>query len=92
VTPYILSEPRRKASNRSYLARPGSGFQWAKDDVERNLFAKVYYPGSRPYDPESVMNYKLPLSILVKPEMQTRPGKHLSNSDKRYISSLYPPK
>ena len=61
-----------------------------KSWVDSNFVAKVDYPGSRAYDPESVMNYSLPPGVFISPEKQTRPGPHLSESDKRYVASLYP--
>jgi hypothetical protein len=63
---------------------------WSKEQVERQFLAKVKYPGSRPYDPESVMNWAMPESFFVSPEKRPRPSTHLSESDKRYIAGLYP--
>jgi serralysin len=64
-------------------------FGFSRADIDRQVFNKVPYPGTRPYDPESVMNYFLPASLFARPEYQTRPGTHLSESDKRYIAALY---
>jgi astacin (peptidase family M12A) len=65
-------------------------YKWTKDVIDISILTKGGYPGSRPYDPESVMNNSMPASLFVSVEKQTRPGAHLSESDKRYIASLYP--
>ena len=66
-------------------------YGWSKADVDRGLLAKTKeYPGSRPYDPQSVMSYALPQILFANPDRQTRPGIHLSESDKRYVATLYP--
>jgi hypothetical protein len=63
---------------------------WTEQAIESNILAKsTSYPGSRPYDPESVMNLEFK-PALFKPGMETRPGPRLSESDKRYVASLYP--
>ena len=48
------------------------------------------YPGSRAYDPESIMNYAFSPKLFV-PGNETSPSNDLSKSDKSYINSLYPP-
>jgi hypothetical protein len=64
---------------------------WSKDDIDRNLLTKAKnYPGSRPYDPESVMNYSFKGLQITNPGKEPRPGAHLSESDKLYVASLYP--
>ena len=62
---------------------------WTKDDIKRTLLDKVDYPGSRPYDPDSVMNYGFPPKVFL-PGKATHPGGDLSASDKSYVASLYP--
>jgi hypothetical protein len=62
---------------------------WDNATIEKNMFAKVEYPGARPYDPESVMTYSFPRHLFL-PGKETRPGTGLSESDKRYVASLYP--
>lgn len=54
-----------------------------------NKFSEIEYPGSRVYDPESIMNLYFSRSLLL-PGKETRPGSALSKSDKAYVSSLYP--
>src|SRR5258705_5001872 len=61
-----------------------------KGQIEYTFFKRDYYPGARPYDPQSVMNYELPANVFLNPKNQPRPGKKLSESDKSYISCLYP--
>jgi len=60
-----------------------------KNTIERNFFSKVEYPGKRDYDPDSIMNYTFPKELFL-PGKETRPGNGLSDSDQRYIASLYP--
>ncbi len=62
------------------------------DDVtiEQNFLALGKdYPGARPYDAKSIMNYSFPRSLFL-PGKETQPGQGLSDSDKSYTSSLYP--
>jgi hypothetical protein len=66
-----------------------STYGWDKTTIERNVLAKAEYPGSRPYDPGSIMNYSFPAQLFM-PGKQTKPGNTLSESDKRYVASLYP--
>src|SRR5204863_1812734 len=53
---------------------------WTEEEVENSLFGKVVYPGSRNYDPGSVMSYELPAELFL-PGKQTHPGFALSESD-----------
>lgn len=69
-----------------YSAAPS---RWAEKTIEHNVLDKAEYPGTRAYDPESIMNYSLPPHLFV-PGKETRPGNELSESDKSYIASLYP--
>ncbi len=62
---------------------------WPVSQIEAMFFGKEDYPGSRPYDPTSIMNLSVPESILL-PGKAVKPGTTLSESDKSYISSLYP--
>ena len=64
---------------------------WTRETIDQNFLIKIKnYPGSRSYDPESVMNYALPARLFLSAEKQTKPGSHLSESDKLYVASLYP--
>jgi hypothetical protein len=64
-------------------------FGEATEYIEENFVRKAHYPGSRPYDPESIMNYDFPKEVFVSGK-ETHPGYDLSDSDKQYVSSLYP--
>jgi serralysin len=64
---------------------------WSKGYIEANFQPVQSYPGSRPYDPFSIMGYgALPKSFFVDPDKHSRPAVGLSDSDKKYIASLYP--
>jgi hypothetical protein len=65
-------------------------YKWDKVTTEKNMLVKVVtYPGSRTYDPQSIMNKSLPREVYL-PGMEGRPGSGLSESDKSYVASLYP--
>jgi hypothetical protein len=68
----------------------GEPYNWDETTISRNVFDKVEYPGNREYDPFSIMNYAFPKDLFV-PGRETQPGIELSESDKEYIRSLYPP-
>jgi serralysin len=63
---------------------------WSAETIEQNFLKKGGYPGSRPYDPTSIMNYALPRHLFRSRKEEARPGNELSASDIAYISSLYP--
>ena len=78
----------REATLAFYKGAPN---HWTEELIMANVLGKSKeYPGSRAYDPESIMNYAFPPELFV-PGKQTRPGNDLSESDKRYVASLYPP-
>jgi hypothetical protein len=77
----------REAVLSFYSASP---YNWDEATITRNFFGKVEYPGTRAYDPESIMNYSFPKELFVAGK-ETRPGTELSESDKAYVRSLYPP-
>ena len=60
-----------------------------KEAIEDTLLAKVEYPGTRAYDPTSIMTFAFPRQVFRQGK-ETRPGDGLSESDKKYIASLYP--
>jgi len=62
---------------------------WDDKAIKKNFTDKANYPGARPYDPRSIMNYSFPRSIFL-PGKETSPGDGLSDSDKNYVTSLYP--
>jgi hypothetical protein len=62
---------------------------WDKPTVDRNLFDSVFYPGSREFDPKSIMLMTLPASFFKDGKGFDLPS-GLSESDKQYIASLYP--
>ena len=63
---------------------------WSEEATMTNVLQKNdAYPGSRPYDPESIMNNEFPLE-LFEPGKETSPLQELSASDKSYVASLYP--
>ena len=63
---------------------------WPLEQIEHSMLRKVdAYPGSRPYDPQSIMNFEFPTALFV-PGKETQPLKILSESDKSYVASLYP--
>ncbi len=69
----------------------GAPNHWTEELIMANVLGKSKeYPGSRAYDPESIMNYAFSPELFV-PGKETRPGNDLSKSDKRYVASLYPP-
>ena len=77
----------REATLAFYKGAPN---YWKEEQVMANVLGKSkQYPGSRAYDPESIMNYIFPPELLV-PGKETRPGNDLSESDKSYVASLYP--
>lgn len=77
----------REATMAKFKAPPNN---WSEDMILANVLNKsTEYPGSRPYDPESIMNYVFPDELFM-PGKQTKPGNDLSDSDKRYVASLYP--
>lgn len=70
-----------------------NGLQFSKEATDFNVLKKAAnYPGQRAYDRYSVMNYAMPANLFVASDKQPKPGTHLSESDKAYISSLYPRK
>jgi hypothetical protein len=76
--------------DRKALAAYAKGLSVSEEQIEIIFFKKDQYPGQRPYDPRSVMSYKLPANVFLNPKNITRPGGELSESDKSYVSSLYP--
>jgi serralysin len=72
-----------------YSTLEGAPNYWTKEQVQVQFFGRVDYPGSRDFDPKSIMMYSIPADFLTSGkgfEMQ----KTLSDSDKEYISKLYP--
>jgi hypothetical protein len=65
---------------------------WSRPFVDAAFapLKKGAYPGSRPYDKYSVMNYSLPAEVFKDLKDKPEPSAHLSESDKEYISTLYP--
>ncbi|MER9565810.1 M12 family metallopeptidase [Mesorhizobium sp. M0571] len=63
---------------------------WSTEVIFRNVLGKATYPGSRPYDPFSIMNYTFPEGLFLQGK-ETHPGFGLSDSDKSYVASLYRP-
>ena len=83
-----MHENARIATLAFYKGAPN---HWTEELIMANVLGKSKeYPGSRAYDPESIMNYAFPPELFV-PGKETRPGNELSKSDKRYVASLYPP-
>jgi Astacin (Peptidase family M12A) len=62
---------------------------WSDEQIRETLIDKADYPGSRPYDRRSIMNYSFPQNIFL-PGKDTDPGDGLSESDKSYVATLYP--
>ena len=62
---------------------------WSRETIFHNFAAAEAYPGSRDYDPDSIMNYEFPAEIFA-PGQRTSPGNELSASDLRYVAELYP--
>jgi hypothetical protein len=61
---------------------------WTKEEVDK-MFAPQPYPGSRPFDPNSIMMTGIPAEFFVNRTPVEMPTT-LSDSDKKYISALYP--
>lgn len=62
---------------------------WTEQQIMANVLGKSkVYPGSRIYDPESIMNYSFPAELFM-PGKETHPSNELSKSDKNYVASLY---
>jgi len=67
-----------------------NGLKFSKEVTDATVLSKATnYPGQRPYDRYSVMNYAMPANLFKTSDKQPKPGAHLSESDKAYISSLY---
>lgn len=62
---------------------------WNEDTITEAIFNKDQYPGSREYDPKSIMTSSFP-EFLFNPNKTPKPGYELSESDKAYVASLYP--
>lgn len=63
---------------------------WSEETIRFTMLDKARdYPATRPYDPESVMNYEFPAELFVAGQ-ETRPSTTLSESDRKFIASLYP--
>lgn len=62
---------------------------WTKEEVDANFFAPVVYPGSRPFDAQSIMMTTLQGEFFTDGKGFTLPAT-LSESDKQYVRSLYP--
>jgi len=64
--------------------------RWSEEMIESNVLAKNdAYPGSRVFDPQSIMNYVFDKELFAKGR-STQPLMVLSDSDKAYAASLYP--
>ncbi len=62
---------------------------WYKGQVDASFFASQVYPGSRAFDPESIMMVSMPSSFFTDEKSFNLPMA-LSDSDKKYIATLYP--
>lgn len=70
----------------------GAPNYWDEDMIERTIFQRLnadQYPGSRRFDPSSIMGYAYPAEWLLD-GVPISPGDTLSASDKRYVAGLYP--
>jgi hypothetical protein len=87
-----FKNPQAKLSwDRSFMYRFLSGPPnfWDKTTVDRNYFDPEPYPGSRPFDPQSIMMMDLPSEFFTDRKSFKLPAT-LSEDDKRYIAALYP--
>lgn len=73
---------------RVYSKPPNS---WPKELIEEQFFSKTNIPPEsyRPFDALSIMWYQIPKEFLTEP-IQQRTKPELSESDKTFISKLYP--
>jgi hypothetical protein len=63
---------------------------WTRDQVDSVFFwPAMPYPGSRPFDPNSIMMVDLPAKFFTDLKEFKAPST-LSPSDKQYIATLYP--
>jgi hypothetical protein len=87
-----LNNPRAHLNwNREavYSAFSGPPNYWSKSTIEFAFFQSGSYPGVREFDRSSIMIYAMPATFFTDgTSIKTPSG--LSESDKRYIASLYP--
>jgi serralysin len=74
---------------RVYETLEGSPNFWSKQQIDALFFDKGTYPGSRDFDPNSIMMYDISPDWVTDGKGFTMPTT-LSESDKKYISQLYP--
>jgi hypothetical protein len=89
---YEIKNPQAKLNwNRAAMYRMLSDAPtfWTKQQVDARFFAPEFYPGSRPFDPQSIMMDSLPPAYFTDGVGFTS-GTTLSESDKQYIAALYP--
>jgi serralysin len=72
-----------------YRLLSGPPNNWSYEDIEANLFDQAPYPGARPFDEQSIMLYEMPAEWF-QDHRGFSGGKTLSESDGKYIASLYP--
>ena len=67
-----------------------AGTSWLTPELSEDLFlARSPYPGTRPFDPGSVMSFEMRPEYLRDPST-FRAVSGLSESDRSYIATLYP--
>ena len=86
-----IQNPNAKLNwNRSFMyADLAASAGWSKEEVDQYYFAGQVYPGSRPFDPSSIMMVPVKAGYLEDGKVYTM-GLTLSDSDKKYIATLYP--
>ena len=76
---------------RVYKSLGGPPNYWTKEQADINLFVPEAYPGSRPFDRQSIMMMDFPAEFFLDRASLSLPA-DLSDSDEKYIAALYPPK
>lgn len=72
-----------------YAKLSGAPNYWTTAQVDVNFFNPEPYPGSRPFDPDSIMMVTVPAQFFSDGNGFALNGA-LSASDKLYVASLYP--
>jgi len=74
---------------RIYASLEGPSSFWSKEQIDAEFFDKGNYPGSRNFDPNSIMMLDISPDWVTDGKGFEMPTT-LSESDKKYISQLYP--
>jgi hypothetical protein len=75
--------------NRTFVYKDLQSQGWPETQVDSFFFDKGIYPGSRPFDPTSIMMVEIKVGYL-QDDKSYGMATTLSESDKKYIATLYP--